>query len=187
MYYLNEVRCNGSVFRWEPTIIADRYDPEIQKVKFTIVVMKTLRNPRTTVDGKRLEGMQYYWKCMVKNYRSNIPVFETARKLRVNQDVFIRGEFYFARYTSPKDGTLKDYYGIVVKEIDFPHTPDQDGRVQELLKKSLSTHAEKMKHVNPRLDEYGQEVITDGGIGKDKVIADSVSYPDRPADDEIPF
>jgi hypothetical protein len=163
MDYLNEVRCNGIVYKWPPVLIQEETPP---KIKFTIEVARPLKMPVTKSNGVVEHYSRVYWKCTIRAYVDMLPLFETARNLRVGQGVYVRGQFYFSRYSS-KAGVPRDFYGIMVREIDLPHTKDQDSRVQELIKKTIIPWKDKLKNI--QVDEYGQKTITDGAIGEERI------------------
>jgi len=126
-------------------------------------VRKKLKTPFTSRKGQVIYYVSNYWKCIIKDHNWNNPIFEAAKKLKVGDHVFVRGEFYFTRYNGT-DGKQKYACGIILRELDLPKTIEEDARIAEL----VSHHYPKWreKKTGWYKSKYGEKIITDGGIGE---------------------
>jgi hypothetical protein len=166
--YLQEVRCNGIVWRWEPAVFDSG---NVLECKFTVQVRKKLKAPSKRKDGKFTNYHYTYWKCIVKGYDKHIPIYEIAKKLKVGTPVFVSGDFYFSRYIG-KDYQPKYVYGMIVQTIDLPRSFSEDAYMTRLNSHHYPTKRERAKGFYK--DKHGEKVILYGGIGKPRITKDDL-------------
>jgi single-stranded DNA-binding protein len=126
-------------------------------------VQKKLKTPFTSRNGHVREHVSNYWKCILKDSNWNNTMFEAAKKLKVGDQVFVRGEFYFTRYNGT-DGKQKYVNGIILRELNTPKTLEEDARIAEMVSHNYPTWREKKSGYYKT--KHGEKVITDGAIGK---------------------
>jgi hypothetical protein len=77
--YLQQVRCNGIVWKWEPAVFDSGDVPEC---KFTVQVGKKLKTPSKRKDGKFTNYHCTYWNALLKVMTNTYPCMKRQRSLK---------------------------------------------------------------------------------------------------------